>query len=165
MRSGVTAIFADGDARRRAIFLIGADGIHSTVRQILLPEATPRYAGYVAWRGILEEGDLPPEIHDAVFDHFTFGLPEGELIIALPMPGARCRRAAGRTPLSLGVVSPGRLRSESLPICAPTPPANATERRDSAAADPAGLVAEVKAHAERRAGAAARFRRGADTEG
>ncbi len=83
---GITAIFADG-TRVAGDVLVGADGIHSTVRSILIPEATPRYAGYVAWRGILEESDLPPEIHRTVFEHFTFGLPEGELIIALPMPG------------------------------------------------------------------------------
>ena len=85
-RDGVTAIFADG-TRVAGDLLIGADGIHSTVREIILPEVKPRYAGYVAWRGILEESDLPPEIHRALFEHFSFGLPEGELIIALPMPG------------------------------------------------------------------------------
>ena len=83
---GVTAIFADG-TRVAGDLLVGADGIHSTVRSIILPGVEPRYGGYVAWRGILEESDLPPEMHRDVFEHFSFGLPEGELIIALPMPG------------------------------------------------------------------------------
>src|SRR6202030_4568254 len=31
--------------------LVGADGSRSFVRLTLFPEAKPRYAGYVAWRG------------------------------------------------------------------------------------------------------------------
>ena len=31
--------------------LVAADGIRSTLRQQLLPEAQPAYAGYIAWRG------------------------------------------------------------------------------------------------------------------
>lgn len=49
--AGVTARF-DGDVEKRADFLIGADGIHSVVREQLLGRIAPRYAGYVAWRGI-----------------------------------------------------------------------------------------------------------------
>jgi 2-polyprenyl-6-methoxyphenol hydroxylase-like FAD-dependent oxidoreductase len=33
--------------------LIGADGIHSVVRQHFYPEKKPHYTGYVIWRGIL----------------------------------------------------------------------------------------------------------------
>ena len=32
--------------------LIAADGIHSPIRQQLIPSSTPRYAGYTCWRGI-----------------------------------------------------------------------------------------------------------------
>lgn len=49
--AGVTAHFANGRSHR-ADLLIGADGIHSAVRQQLFPHLTPRYAGYTAWRGI-----------------------------------------------------------------------------------------------------------------
>ncbi len=35
-------------------FLIGADGVNSRVRQFFLPKATPRYAGYWCWRGIVK---------------------------------------------------------------------------------------------------------------
>ena len=34
--------------------LIGADGLHSTIRRQLLGGAAPRYAGWVALRGIAE---------------------------------------------------------------------------------------------------------------
>jgi 2-polyprenyl-6-methoxyphenol hydroxylase-like FAD-dependent oxidoreductase len=41
--------------------LIGADGSGSTVRQQLLPDVTAHYAGYVAWRGLVGEADVPEE--------------------------------------------------------------------------------------------------------
>lgn len=53
----VTAIFADG-TQNTADLLIGADGLNSTVRQHFLPEAHYRYAGYVAWRGLVNEAEL-----------------------------------------------------------------------------------------------------------
>ncbi|GCE06987.1 FAD-dependent monooxygenase [Dictyobacter aurantiacus] len=49
--TGVTACFAGGE-RVRGSLLIGADGIHSRVRQLLFPHSQLRYAGYSAWRGI-----------------------------------------------------------------------------------------------------------------
>ena len=35
-----------------------ADGVASTARSVLLPDVRPRYAGYVAWRGVVPEADL-----------------------------------------------------------------------------------------------------------
>ena len=53
----VTAIFAD-KTRDTADLLIGADGPNSTVRQRFLPDAHYRYAGYVAYRGLVNETEL-----------------------------------------------------------------------------------------------------------
>jgi 5-methylphenazine-1-carboxylate 1-monooxygenase len=48
---GVTARFAGG-RETRADVLVGADGIHSTVRRILFPdEGPPRWNGVMMWRG------------------------------------------------------------------------------------------------------------------
>ena len=41
-----------GGATEVADLLIGADGVQSRVRSFVQPHVTPRYAGYVAWRGI-----------------------------------------------------------------------------------------------------------------
>jgi 2-polyprenyl-6-methoxyphenol hydroxylase-like FAD-dependent oxidoreductase len=49
---GVTLAFADGETARAAL-LVGADGLHSTVRSVLHGESEPRYAGYTSWRTIL----------------------------------------------------------------------------------------------------------------
>jgi 2-polyprenyl-6-methoxyphenol hydroxylase-like FAD-dependent oxidoreductase len=48
---GATALFAEGDEARGQI-LVGADGINSLVRNQLLGNEPPRYAGYTAWRGV-----------------------------------------------------------------------------------------------------------------
>lgn len=84
---GVTAVFADG-SRVRGDLLVAADGIRSTIRSQLMPEVQPRYAGYVAWRAQVEENAIPPELHRQIFDHQNFCLPEGEMMIAHPMPGS-----------------------------------------------------------------------------
>jgi len=49
----VTAHFADGSTAVGDV-LIGADGIHSAVRGAVFPEVKLRYAGYTAWRGVVE---------------------------------------------------------------------------------------------------------------
>jgi salicylate hydroxylase len=49
---GVTLTFADGSTATGGI-LIGADGIHSTVRGQMFGKELPRYTGNVAWRGLV----------------------------------------------------------------------------------------------------------------
>jgi salicylate hydroxylase/6-hydroxynicotinate 3-monooxygenase len=51
-RDGVTLGF-EGGARERADLLVGADGVHSRVREILLGPERPRYTGRVAYRTVL----------------------------------------------------------------------------------------------------------------
>lgn len=53
----VTLIFSDGD-RAQADAAIGADGVHSTVREILLGPEKPRFTGRVAYRTTYPAGRL-----------------------------------------------------------------------------------------------------------
>lgn len=83
---GVTAQFADGESRT-ADLLIGADGIRSAVREQILPDVNVLYAGYVAWRALLPETALPPQVHREVFGDFVFCLPPGEQFLGYPVAG------------------------------------------------------------------------------
>jgi len=82
----VTALFGDG-SRADGDLLIGADGLHSTVRGQYLPDLKPCYAGYVAWRGVVEEGQLAPALRDLMLHWMIFGFAGGELMLSIPMPG------------------------------------------------------------------------------
>jgi 2-polyprenyl-6-methoxyphenol hydroxylase-like FAD-dependent oxidoreductase len=82
----VIAHFSDG-ASVEVDLLVGADGIRSTVRQQLLPELGPLYAGYVAWRALLAEQSIPSAIHRELFEFMTFCLPPGEQFLGYPVAG------------------------------------------------------------------------------
>lgn len=82
----VTASFADGPTATGDL-LVGTDGFRSSVRRLFAPETLPRYAGYVAWRGLVEEAAFPPDLHRAMFDRFSFGLPPEEQILGYPVAG------------------------------------------------------------------------------
>ncbi|SFI73559.1 2-polyprenyl-6-methoxyphenol hydroxylase [Amycolatopsis sacchari] len=58
--SGVTARFADGETVRGDL-LLGADGLHSTVRELLNPGVAPRYAGQRVFYGYSRLAEPPAE--------------------------------------------------------------------------------------------------------
>lgn len=84
--NGVTVHFADGEDQRADI-LIGADGFRSSVRAQMHPLVRPVYSGYVVWRTLARESDLPDSIHSRIFDKFSFFLPTGNQIIGYPIAG------------------------------------------------------------------------------
>lgn len=86
--AGVAALFADG-TRLAADLLVAADGVQSTVRRQFLPEATPRYAGYVCWRFVVAERDLEAAFRAEVAPHFAFFLADGQMLHGFLIPGPR----------------------------------------------------------------------------
>src|ERR1700760_1515893 len=70
-----------------ADLVVCADGIRSTGRAILVPDAQPRYVGYVAWRGTIERDELSGRTASILRDAITYRiLPHGHLL-TYPIPG------------------------------------------------------------------------------
>lgn len=82
----VTAIFAD-ETRDTADLLIGADGGSSTVRQLFLPDAHYRYAGYVAYRGLVNETELERDTAALFTQRFVFYQFPNSHILQYVVPG------------------------------------------------------------------------------
>ena len=85
-RESVTAVFEDG-ARATGDLLVAADGVFSTVRAQYQPDVAPRYAGYIAWRGIVEEAEVSPSTIDAIAGNIVFCFPDGEMLLTMAVPG------------------------------------------------------------------------------
>jgi 2-polyprenyl-6-methoxyphenol hydroxylase-like FAD-dependent oxidoreductase len=154
-RQGVTARFADG-SEARADVLIGADGVRSTVRRQMFPDVDLIDAGYIAWRGMVEEAALTPSTHGAIFHRFGWGLLDREHILGYPAPGALDDLAPGRRRYSFVWYRPvdgttlaemqtdaaGRVHSDGIPPQLIRPEVIAALRRDAEAMVPP-VFAEV----------------------
>jgi 2-polyprenyl-6-methoxyphenol hydroxylase-like FAD-dependent oxidoreductase len=83
---GVVAFLSSGE-EVAADLVVGADGVRSRVRGLLAPQIEPSYAGYVAWRGIMDETDLSSRFMTDTFDRFSFCFPPGGQFIGYPLLG------------------------------------------------------------------------------
>ncbi|MEO1089814.1 MAG: monooxygenase [Pseudomonadota bacterium] len=84
----VSIVFEDGYETTTDI-LIGADGVNSTCRRLLTgTDEAARYAGYVAWRGLEDERDLPPQLVNALSERFTSYVSPGMQMLCYLVPGA-----------------------------------------------------------------------------
>ena len=107
----VTVQFNNG-AKATGELLIGADGIRSAVRQQFAPEARPQYAGYVAWRGLVEEQALSADTHRDLFPRFAFSLAPREHMLGYPVAGFNNSTRAGERCFNFVWYRPTRAEDE-----------------------------------------------------
>ena len=86
MAGGVAVHFASGTVVE-ADLVVFADGIASTGRRLLLPDVSPVYSGYVAWRGLVPEADVSAETRAVLDDACTFTVAGLSHMPIYPVPG------------------------------------------------------------------------------
>ena len=90
--NGARVYFEDGETIDADIAVF-ADGIHSEHRNLVDRTAQLEYAGYVAWRGIVEEGKLSASALTVLRNNFAFALPHRQQLLTYPIarPGSSHR--------------------------------------------------------------------------
>jgi salicylate hydroxylase len=95
------ASFADG-TEVEADIVIGADGIRSTVRQVLFGAEAPRFTNSIAWRCIIDIAEVPKSVGPGGAvdlqhgDYFSWYGPTGQVICYPIGDGSRLNIFAGR---------------------------------------------------------------------
>lgn len=76
--------------------VVCADGVGSAARSRFLPDARLGYAGYVAWRGIVPESDLPADLASRLGDAITYFVYANSHLLVYPIPSVDGRVDAGQ---------------------------------------------------------------------
>lgn len=161
-RDTATLILDDG--RTVTVDLVvAADGPRSTVRERLLPGIVPRYAGYVAWRGLVAEDAVARDVGERFADTFTFAELPASQALCYPIPGPAGELQPGRRLLNwlwyrtvahgedlqrVMTDRDGRLRTSSVPPGAVHPDRAARLRAEAAALLPRPFAVLAQATAD-----------------
>jgi 2-polyprenyl-6-methoxyphenol hydroxylase-like FAD-dependent oxidoreductase len=95
IRNGlVYAEFADGYVAS-GDFAVAADGVNSTARVLLGAGAGAVYSGYVAWRGLRHESELPGDLVELLAERFTYFARPGMQMLCYLVPGENRQQNAG----------------------------------------------------------------------
>lgn len=97
---GVELAFSDGSTAQCDL-VVAADGVSSFVRRTVLPGVRQRYAGYVAWRGLVDERELEPGTAAALDDALTYHLGPGMHALTYPIPNYDSDAEPGRRLMNL----------------------------------------------------------------
>jgi 2-polyprenyl-6-methoxyphenol hydroxylase-like FAD-dependent oxidoreductase len=84
----VTATFTAGRHATGDV-VVGADGVGSTVRSLLNIPGIAAYSGYVAFRGLEPEAELPTRLVELLAERFTMFAVPGLQLLCYLVPGAR----------------------------------------------------------------------------
>lgn len=112
----VTVHFANG-AQATGDLLVGADGIRSAVRSQLAPAARPIYAGYIAWRGLVDENMLTADTHRDLFPKLSFSLAPREQMLGYPVAGSANSTRAGERCFNFVWYRPAQAERELPHLC------------------------------------------------
>jgi 2-polyprenyl-6-methoxyphenol hydroxylase-like FAD-dependent oxidoreductase len=98
---GAVQAHIDGHGLVEADVLVAADGAQSPTRRRFLPDLRSTYAGYVAWRGTLDEADAQPDLVRFFDDAFTFceARSAGHILVYF-IPGDGADTAPGKRRLN-----------------------------------------------------------------
>ncbi|MGD1840054.1 MAG: FAD-dependent monooxygenase [Thermonemataceae bacterium] len=94
-----TATFTNGVVKT-ADLIIGADGYGSVVRAHFLPEVTPTYAGYIAYRGLIPEEKMTQDVVSFFENKFSIYPYEHAHILCYMVPGTNGELEKGQRQLN-----------------------------------------------------------------
>ncbi len=111
----VRVVFADGSTGTYDL-VVGADGIHSSIRRLVFDNIAPRHLGLVSWRFLVD--------HAGAVDTWTVMLGPGRAFLAMPVGAGRLYCYADLVSVTTGDPTgrdPARLRTLFADFAEPVP--------------------------------------------
>ncbi len=88
--------FFDNGKKKETDLIIVANGIKSELRTYVDNKAYPQYAGYVGWRGVVNEEEISKKSLETLSNYFIVVLPYNQQIASYPIAGE------GKNPFKIG---------------------------------------------------------------
>jgi 2-polyprenyl-6-methoxyphenol hydroxylase-like FAD-dependent oxidoreductase len=86
INNNTIALFESGKEKKSDLIII-ANGIKSELRSYVDKSANPKYAGYVGWRGVVNENQLSAKSLETLSNYFIVVLPYNQQIASYPIAG------------------------------------------------------------------------------